>query len=104
MNLIVNIKKQFNNLFVGVYIPMDVVADLDVTIRKICKEATKPSPDFSKVDFLANDVRNTIADLLCDDSYSPAERELFINFARNFNQSIRDAKNITVFTRGVSCI
>lgn len=103
MNLIVNIKKQFNNLFVGVYIPMDVVADLDVTIRKICKEATKPSPDFSKVDFLANDVRNTIADLLCDDSYSPAERKLFINFARNFNQSIRDVKNITVFTR-VFCI
>ena len=103
MNLIVNIKRQFNNLFVGVYIPLDVVADLDVTIRKICKEVTKSSPDFSKVDFLANDVRNTIANLLCDDSYSPAERKLFINFARNFNQSIRDAKNITVFTR-VFCI
>lgn len=103
MIILVNIKKQFDNLFVNVYIPMDAVVDLDITIREICKELSKASPDFNKVNILADDVRNTIADLLCDDSYSSAERMSFINFTRNFNQAIRNAKNRAVFTK-VSCI
>lgn len=103
MIILVNIKKQFDNLFVNVYIPMDAVVDLDITIREICKELSKASPDFNKANILADDVRNTIADLLCDDSYSSAERMSFINFTRNFNQAIRNAKNRAVFTK-VSCI
>ena len=103
MILLVNIKKQFDNLFVNVYIPLDAVVDLDITIRKICKELTKASPDFNKVNILADDVRNTIANLLCDDSYSSTERKLLINFTRNFNQAIHNVKNRAVFTK-VFCI
>lgn len=97
------IRKQFNKLFTEVYIPMDVVADLDVTNRYIFKEVKKDYPDFCKVDDLADDVRNIIADLLCDDSYSSTERKAFIKYAHDFNQFIRDCKSHFCFTK-VFCI
>lgn len=86
INKILN--EQFDELFIKVYIPMDAVINLDDINGCIIKEIKKQSPDFNKINILVNEIRNILADLLCDDFYSASERDAIIKYSYNLSQFI----------------